>query len=44
MWFVTIFSELMRAIGRLRYDLDPVAFVAVIAAGLAATVSLPGRS
>ena len=40
MWFVTIFSELMRAFGRLRSDQDPLAFVAVIA-GLAATVSLP---
>jgi superfamily II DNA or RNA helicase len=40
MWFVTIFSELMRASGRLRSDQDPLAFVAVIA-GLAATVSLP---
>jgi hypothetical protein len=40
MWFVTIFSELMRAFGRLRSDQDPLAFVAVIA-GLAAIVSLP---
>jgi superfamily II DNA or RNA helicase len=40
MWFVTIFSELMRASGRIRSDQDPLAFVAVIA-GLAATVSLP---
>jgi hypothetical protein len=40
MWFVTIFSELMRALGRFRSDQDPLAFVAVIA-GLAATVSLP---
>lgn len=40
MWFVTIFSELMRAFGRLRSDQDALAFVAVIA-GLAAAVSLP---
>jgi len=40
MWFVTIFSELMRAFGRLRSDQAPFAFVTVIA-GLAATVSLP---
>jgi DNA or RNA helicases of superfamily II len=40
MWFVTIFSELMRAFGRLRSDQDPLAFLAVIA-GLAAAVSLP---
>ncbi|HZP04982.1 MAG TPA: hypothetical protein VFB43_08785 [Terracidiphilus sp.] len=40
MWFVTIFSELMRAFGRFRSDQDPLAFLAVIA-GLAATVSLP---
>ncbi len=40
MWFITIFSELMRAFGRLRSDQDPLAIVAVIA-GLAATASLP---
>ena len=40
MWFVTIFSGLMRAFGRVRSDQDPLAFVAVIA-GLAATVGLP---
>ncbi len=40
MWFVTIFSELMRGFGRLRSEQDPLAFVAIIA-GLAATVSLP---
>jgi hypothetical protein len=40
MWFVTIFSELMRAFGRVRSDQDPLAFVAVIAS-LAAAVSFP---
>ena len=40
MWFVTIFSELMRAFGRVGSDQDPLAFIAVIT-GLAATVSLP---
>jgi hypothetical protein len=40
MWFVTIFSELMRAFGRLGSDQDPLAFVAVIT-GLAAVVGVP---
>jgi hypothetical protein len=40
MWFIAIFLGLMRAFGRLRSDLDPLAFLAVIA-GIAATVSLP---
>jgi len=40
MWFVTLFSELMRAFGRIRSNQDPFALVAIIA-GLAAAVSLP---
>jgi superfamily II DNA or RNA helicase len=38
--FLTIFSQMMRAFGRLRSDQDPLAYVE-IAAGLAAAASLP---
>jgi superfamily II DNA or RNA helicase len=40
MWFVIIFSELMRALGRFQSDRAPFVFIAVIA-GLSAIVSLP---
>ena len=39
-WFVALFSEMMRASGRLRSDQDPLTFVVLITA-LAAVVSLP---